>query len=159
MTSAKLLGLNISNNLKWNNHISELVRKAAPHLYYLRQLKRSWIALKELLLFYTTCIHSTLEYASLVFHRTLSEYLNDDLERVQRRALRIETPDLSYSKALETYGLKTLKERRETLSTKLFNNIAKDPHHTLHKLLPERTHFYNLRYKCKFVAPLCHTDC
>ena len=51
VTIAKLLGLNISNDLKWNNHISELVRKAAPRLYYLRQLKRSWIVPKELLLF------------------------------------------------------------------------------------------------------------
>lgn len=159
VTSAKLLGLNISSNLKWNNHISELVRKAAPRLYYLRQLKRSRIAPKDLLLFYTTCIRSTLEYACPVFHRALPEYLSDDLERIQRRALRIISPDLSYSKALETHGLQTLRERREMLTTKLFNNIVKDPRHNLHKLLPERrTHVYDLRNKRKFVAPLCQTD-
>ena len=104
-------------------------------------------------------IQSTLEYACPVFHRALPEYLNDDLERVQRRALRIIFPDLSYSKALETCGLQTLRERREMLTTTLFNNIVKDLHHNLHKLLPERsTHMYNLRKKRKYVAPLCQTD-
>ena len=117
-------------------------KKAAPLLYYLRQLKRSWIAPKEMLLFYITCISPTLEYACSVFHRALPEYLNDDLERVQWRALRIIFPDLSYSQALETCGVQSLRERREMLTTKLFNNIVKDPHHKLHKLLPERSTLY-----------------
>ena len=46
VTSAKLLGLNISNDLKWNGHISEILRKAATRLYFLRQLKRTKIAEK-----------------------------------------------------------------------------------------------------------------
>ena len=36
VTSVKLLGLNISNNLKWNCHISEIVKKASTrqkHIY------------------------------------------------------------------------------------------------------------------------------
>ena len=39
MTIAKLLGLTISSDLKWNTHISELVRKASSRLYILRKLK------------------------------------------------------------------------------------------------------------------------
>ena len=39
VTSAKLLGLNISNDLKWNVHVLELVKKASCRLYFLRQLK------------------------------------------------------------------------------------------------------------------------
>jgi hypothetical protein len=37
VTSVKLLGLTISNNLKWNSHISHVCRKVAPRLYFLRQ--------------------------------------------------------------------------------------------------------------------------
>ena len=39
VTSAKLLGLNISSDLKWNIHVLELVKKASCRLYFLRQLK------------------------------------------------------------------------------------------------------------------------
>ena len=33
--SAKLLGVTISHNLSWNNHITEIVKKAAKRLYFL----------------------------------------------------------------------------------------------------------------------------
>ena len=37
VTSVKLLGLTISNNLKWNSHISHVCKKVAPRLNFLRQ--------------------------------------------------------------------------------------------------------------------------
>ena len=84
VNSVKLLGLNISSNLKWNAHVSELVRKVSTRLYFLRQLKKSHVATRELLLFYITCIRSILEYGSPVFHRALPSYLSEDLERLQK---------------------------------------------------------------------------
>ena len=62
------MGLNISNDLKWNGHISEILRKAATRLYFLTQLKRTKIAEKDLVTFYTTCIRPITEYACPVFH-------------------------------------------------------------------------------------------
>ena len=41
VTSAKILGLNISNDLKWNCHIDSIIKKAKKRLYSLSQLKRS----------------------------------------------------------------------------------------------------------------------
>ena len=35
-----ILGLQISGDLTWNNHISEVVKKVNKCLYFLRQLKR-----------------------------------------------------------------------------------------------------------------------
>ena len=49
VTSAKLLGLNISSDLKWNVHVLELVKSC--RLYFLRQLKRSQVMPEELMLF------------------------------------------------------------------------------------------------------------
>ena len=99
--SVNILGLNISSDFKWNVHVSELVRKASTRLYFLRQLKKSHVAKRELLLFYITCIRSILEYGSPVFHRALPSYLSEDLERLQKRAMKIIYPELSYAKALE----------------------------------------------------------
>lgn len=52
MPSAKLLGLNISSDLRWNVHVLELGKKASCRLYFLRQLKRSQVKTEELMLFY-----------------------------------------------------------------------------------------------------------
>ena len=77
---------------------------------------RSAVAPKDLIIFYITCIRSLLEYACPVFHRALPGYLSDDLERLQRRALRIIFPSLSYSGAIVESGLTTLYQRREEIS-------------------------------------------
>ena len=159
VTSAKLLGLNISNDLKWNVHVLELVKKASCRLYFLRQLKRSQIMPAELILFYITCIRSILEYACPVFHRALPGYLSEDLERLQKRALRIIYPGMSYNRALEFSGLPTLFKRREEISSKLFNEVVGDPGHTLHKLLPSKNPAnYFLRRNRNFALPLCKTN-
>ena len=52
----KFVGLNISSDWKWNVHVSELVRKISTRLYFLRQLKKSHIATRELILFYIMCL-------------------------------------------------------------------------------------------------------
>ena len=122
--SAKLLGMIISHDLKWDMHTSELSRKCSFRLYFLRQPKRSVVAPSKDVLFYVRCIRPVLEYASPVFHRSLPNYISEDLER---RALRIIYPDLSYRVALETAGLPKLHERRGRISTDLFNERVCDP--------------------------------
>jgi hypothetical protein len=52
-----------------------------------------------------------------VFHYGLPEYLSDQIERIQKRALRIICPDLSYSEAIEELDMETLKTRRKGLSS------------------------------------------
>ena len=86
VTSVKLLGLTISNNLKWNAHI-DCYQKGASRLYQLRQLKRAKGDPAQLVCFYTTCIRPVSEYACQVFHDGLPKYLSEELEKIQRRAL------------------------------------------------------------------------
>ena len=56
VTSTKLLGLTISNDLKWNTHISNTCKKVSTRLYFLRQLKRAKLPPNDLVLFYIICI-------------------------------------------------------------------------------------------------------
>ena len=56
VSTAKLLGLNISSDLRWNCHVAEISKKVASHLYFLKQLRRANIPAKDLLIFYLTCI-------------------------------------------------------------------------------------------------------
>ena len=87
--TAKVLGFNISCDLKWNAHLSEVLKKDTSRPYFLRQLKQSNIATKDLLSFYLVCVRPITEYACQVFHNALPQYLSEDLERLQKRALRI----------------------------------------------------------------------
>ena len=93
---AKLLGVTITSNLSWNMHVSEIVKKASKRLYFLRQLKRAHVEKALLLRFYTSCKRSVCDYAIPVFHASLPQYLIDDLKRVQKWALSIICPTLSY---------------------------------------------------------------
>ena len=115
VSSAKVLGVCISSDLKWSAHIDSITTKAAKRLYLLRQLKRAGIAHSVLVRFFCSVIRSILEYACQVFHCNLPLYLSEEIERIQGRALRVIFPDCSYSEGLAKAGLTTLYDRRSTL--------------------------------------------
>ena len=100
VNSAKILGVTLANNLKWNDHVSESIKKANKRLYFLVMLKRAGVPLKDIVAFYTTAIRPVLEYCSPVFHHALPKYLCNDIERVQKRALSIIMPNNSYEASL-----------------------------------------------------------
>ena len=76
--------------------VNQLIKKANKRMYFLVLLKRAKVPFLDTVNFYCTCIRSILEYCSPVFHFALPAYLNDDLERVHRRALSIISSGLSY---------------------------------------------------------------
>ena len=159
MTSSTLVKCNSMIDSFVMSSYPKLSRKCPSRLYFLRQLKRSGVAPSELVLFHMTCIRPVLEYASPVFHCSLPNCISEDLERIQRRAFRIIYSDLSYSVALESAGLPKLHERREKISTDLFDEIVFDPTHRLHSLLPQRKCCkYALRHKSDFSLPICKTE-
>ena len=118
VTSAKIQGLNIINDWKWNCHIDSIIKKAKKRLYSLSQLKRSGLGIRELVQFFCTCIRPITEYACPVFHDGLPVHLSNELEGVQRRAMRIIFPLSSYNEALVESGLTKLSERRQELVDK-----------------------------------------
>jgi hypothetical protein len=148
--SAKLLGLMVSNDLKWNAHIDMVCKKVATRLYFLWQLKRTKLPIHDLLLFYKTCIRPVIEYASPVFHNALPQYLLNVLERLQKHALRILYPELSYILALDMSGMATLYERREEASSLLFQEVVEHSDHKLHKLSPPQNSSNNCTRRKRF---------
>ena len=91
----KLLGVYISEDLSWNVHIEHIVKKANKRLYALRALKKSG----ELVQVYCSIVQSVLEYACPLW-AGLPKYLDDAIESVQKRALRIILPNFHYDEAL-----------------------------------------------------------
>lgn len=91
VTSHKVLGLVIQNNLKWNNHIEATVTKTSKRLHILRVLRRGGVEMNDLTTIYISLIRSVLEYCCVVWHHALPSYLSQELERIQKRALKIST--------------------------------------------------------------------
>ena len=81
--SAKLLGVIFSDDLKWNEHVTYILKKSSKRLYMLRLLKRARTDSKTLLTMYVTCIRSILKYCSQVWHYNIPEYLSKGIERIQ----------------------------------------------------------------------------
>ena len=65
-------------------------------------------------------------------------YLSNELEGVQKRAMRIIFPLCSYNEALVESGLTKLSDRRQELVDKLFKNVLQNEQNKLHELLPAR---------------------
>ena len=122
VTTYKLLGIIISNDLKWNEHIDYISKKASKRLYSLRILKKVGVNREGILKVYLTTIRPILEYGVQVC-QDIREFLSNKLESIQKRALYINYPCHSYLDALYTTNLSSLKERGTQLCCKgLCNN-------------------------------------
>ena len=158
VSTAKILAVTIRQELKWNAHIDNVTAKAAKRLYLLRELKRARVSYNDLVLFYCSAIRLVLEYACMLFHRSLPRYPSEDLERIQKRAMGIIFPDYKYRDALKTANIDTLYDRCEWLSSKLFNEISHTNDPKLASLLPPRAKCRKLKNNGTFDIPTCKTD-
>ena len=158
--SVKILGVTLQSNLKWDEHINNIVKKASKRLYFLSQLKRAKVSSNELVNFYVTCIRSLLLYSCQVFHFNLPEFLNIMLKRIQKRAMNIIYGyDVPYSEALVMSKLHKLSDHRSYLCDDLFKKILLNPNDKLHGLLPYNISvIFSLRNKRDFTIPICKTD-
>ena len=77
-------------------------------LIFFKGVKGIWRTSK----FYCSVILSVLEYGDILWHGGLTLSQSQDIERIQKRALRIITPDLSYEDALASSKLLPLNQRR-----------------------------------------------
>ena len=84
----KLLGVTLSNDLTWNRHIDNIVKKAGKRVYMLYQLNRAGVAQSDLVTVYISVVQPVLEYACPVWHTHLPKYLSENIEIVQKRALK-----------------------------------------------------------------------
>ena len=96
----KLLGVTLSNDLKWNSHIANTCKKVSARLYFLRQLKRAGLPPEDLIQFYVTCIRPVIEYACEAFQDSLPQYLSNDLERLMEIINSGNIPRVALSRSL-----------------------------------------------------------
>ena len=160
VSSFRLLGVNITNDLKWKEHTDSMCSKANTRIYFLKRLRRSGLTTEELIKYYITYIRPVVEYACQAWHGSLTGGQCRQVEQIQKRSLRIIHPDMTYDDALASCKLVSLEDRRESLCKKLFNQI-RDSNHKLNYLVPiieERPPVkYNLRHPRQEQTIKCRT--
>ena len=122
VSSFKLLGVTPSNDLTWNSHVEKVIKKANSRLYALRQLKKAGLSKTDLVIIYCSFVRSVVEYAAPAWSN-VTMYLSDSIETIQKRALRIIYPSLTYEDALVHSSLRTLVARREDLCKSFIHKL------------------------------------
>ena len=96
VSSYKLLGLWIYDDLKWKSNTEYVVKKAAKRLYFLKTLKGYSAPPADLKIFYISAIRSIVEHGAQIWHGGLTQEQSKDIERIQRRAMKIICPGKTY---------------------------------------------------------------
>jgi len=110
--SVKLLGVTINNTLQWNCHVLDVTQKVNKRIYFPILLKRANVPAPDIICFYLICMRPVLEYCAPLYHHALPDYLNKDIERIQKRALSIISSGLSYDDSLSMFNMASLEDRR-----------------------------------------------
>ena len=136
---AKILGVWLQDDLKWQTQIGEMLKKANRRLFMLRSLKRFGFAQDELEVIYKCYVRPVVEYGDVVWHSGLTLKQHADLERIQRRACRtiLGRHFSTYTDARIQCNLDLLKERRVAHCRK-FAQALGDNVRTCHLLPPTR---------------------
>ncbi len=122
-------------------------RQVSVCMHALRLLKRNGVQSSDLRRVFCSFIRPVLEYACPVWHSSLPNSLSDQIEHIQKRALKIILPYQSYHESLNTLKLPTLTERRESLCMRFYKKIYCDTSSKLFELLPKPVnHEHNLRH-------------
>ena len=87
VTNFKLFGLHLDASLSWMTHINTIASKTSKQLYFLKQLRRAGVPPQQLLHFYMAVIRPVLEYASPVWHYSITRAQSQHLESIQKRAV------------------------------------------------------------------------
>ena len=154
----KLLGITVSNDLTWKRHVDNIVKKAGKRIYMLYQLKRAGVNQADLVTIYISVVRPVVEYACPVWHTNLPIYLSDNIEMIQKRAVRAIFPGMSYVDILNHINLSTLKERRDYLCKKYFINMQARSHKVNCLLPKKRLVDYNMRHGNMYPLTVTRTN-
>ena len=120
----KLLGVIINKDLKWSKNTNYLVKKANKKMRMLHIASKFTRNREHLKQIYKTFIRCNLEFSSNVWHSSLTKENREDLERVQKAALKVILKEdySNYEDALKQTNLESVHERSETIALRFAKN-------------------------------------
>ena len=156
----KLLGVVINNNLKWDKNTSFLVKKANKKMRMLHIAAKFTRNRDHLMQIYKTFIRSHLEFSSNVWHSSLTKENRQDLERVQKAALKVilGKDHNDYDEALKLLRIQSLEQRREMVSLRFVKNSLKNANFAKLFPLTKANHVMNVRNPIKYHINKANTE-
>ena len=156
----KLLGVIITKDLKWEKNTNYLVKKANKKMRMLHIASKFTRNREHLKQIYQTFVRCNLEFSSNVWHSSLTKENREDLERVQKAALKVilKKDYLNYEDALKLTSLKSLDERREELGLRFAKNCLNNQNFS--KLFPlnSQKHVMKVRNPQKYRVNKANTE-
>ena len=156
----KLLGVIINKDLKWDKNTGYLVKKANRKMRMLHIAAKFTRNREHLMQIYKTFIRSNLEFSSNVWHSSLTKENRQDLERVQKAALKVilKSDYKDYEEALRLTGLQSLDKRREMIGLRFAKNSLKDVNFSKLFPLKKTNHVMNVRNPLKYQLNKANTE-
>ena len=129
VTETKLLGLTITSDCRWEANSQALVKKGNSRLWSLRRLKMLGASTETLTDIYKLFCRSVLEFGAPVWSGALSTKNKQDIERVQKNALKIiyGKYNTSYDNFLTEIEEDSLLSRRDHLCLTFAKKCLKNP--------------------------------
>ena len=154
----KLLGTIIQDDLRWDSNTSNLVKRANARMRLLHKLSEYKAPREDLKTIYIAYIRSILEQSAVVWHASLTLQNMEDLERVQKSALKIilKNKYIHYNQACELLSLDTLKERRQKLYLSFAQKSVKNGSMIFEK--NQKLHNMQTRKMEHFKVTQCNTE-
>ena len=79
-TNVRLLGIRVTSELRWDQHVKDIIRKASGRLQMLRLAKQNGIPERHLLDIYYSYVRPSLEYAAPVWSTSLPQHLSNNID-------------------------------------------------------------------------------
>ena len=118
INKTKLLGAIITSDLKWHENTKFIVKKANRKMIMLHKFSKFTNNKSHLIHIFKSQVRGVLEYCSTVWHSSLTKADCEDIERVQKAAMRLIMGNKyqGYKAALQQMKLESLKDRREKMA-------------------------------------------
>ena len=123
-----LLGCVITSDLKFHQNTEHMVKKAYQRMSIIHKLYSFNVAVEDLIHIYILYIRSLVEQNVAVWNHTITQEEIEDIERVQKVALKIILKEdyTNYDDALYSNSLQSLRERREQLCLRFAKKCLKN---------------------------------
>ena len=156
--SLTVLGFRFGSRPTMAEHMSLVTKKYNARSWVVRHLKMAGVPSEDIVQVYAATVRASIEYASTVYHTMLTSSQSEEIERMQRRCLKIIYGfRVSYREALERAGLQTLAERRSVAFCKFMRKAAGSDRFRHWFPVQERKN-YDLRRPLKYVEYHANTE-
>ena len=161
-SETKLLGVIVTDDLKWEANTLYICAKAYKKMWILRRMKILDVEPLILLEVYAKEIRSVLELAVPAWHNSLTQKQSAALERVQKVAVSIILSDpitgkseYSYEMGLVILDIEPLDERRLILCKRFAKKTLKSRHGDIFR---KNSNQHHTRLRPQFSTNKCNTE-